>query len=106
MMQTLLLVISVSTIPAIQYQRNKVKTTLKLKQTGKSVSTLQHTNKRKCKKCLYHYHLEGKLELDTDVICSKHSGHNDKFPEGATKKGHIPLSPEKPKMEKKKGEER
>ena len=37
MMQTLLLATSVSTIPVIEYQRNKVKTTLKLKQSGKSM---------------------------------------------------------------------
>ena len=39
MMQTLLLATSVSTIPVIECQRNKVKTTLKLKQSGKSMST-------------------------------------------------------------------
>ena len=44
--------------------------------------------------------LEGKLELVTDVVCSRHSGNNNRFPEEATKKDILPLSPEKPKMKK------
>lgn len=28
--------------------------------------------------------LEGKLELVTDVVCSRHSGNNNRFPEEAT----------------------
>ena len=54
MMQTLLLATSVSTIPVIEYQRNKVKTTLKLKQSGKTMSTWWHTiTQRKWKECFF-----------------------------------------------------